>query len=71
MEYIVIDDCSTDLFLDEYETEEQALRKAERTWNIFTAADIERRTAFYVIKSVNPDEEAENHLDGDVIKVYK
>lgn len=68
--YILIDDCG-DIYTEEYTNREEALKDAESQWNRLTENDKKRREAFYLIKSANPDEEAEDHLDGDVIKTWK
>ena len=36
-----------------------------------TKCDQKRRTAFYVLGSVNPDEDAPDHYDGDIVKRWK
>lgn len=68
--YILIDDCG-DIYTEEYTNQEEALKDAESLWNRLTENDKKRIGAFYLIKSANPDEEAEDHLDGDVIKAWK
>ena len=42
--------------------------QAEIDFSYLTKADIKEREAFYVLESINPDEEAENHYDGEVVK---
>ena len=70
MKYVVIDDCGSDLYTTEHETKEEAIREAEIQLSRLTSTDRKRREAFFVLESVNPDEEAENHLDGDIIKKW-
>lgn len=70
MKYIIIDQTKTDLFTKEFDTEEEAVKNADRDFEHMTSSDKRQRIAFYVLKSENADESAENHLDGDVIKDY-
>ena len=72
MKYLVIDERLVDTFTTEFETKKEALAEAEWKWNRLT--EIEKKNhvkAFYVLESVNPDEEAEDHFDGNPIKIYK
>lgn len=52
-------------------TTKKALAWAEYSWGMLTDREKKERTAFYVLESVNPDEDAEDHFDGDPIKVFK
>jgi len=67
MVYVLIDMVGGDMFTEEFNDRAAALIAAKNTWEGLTAHDKKRREAFYVLESVNPDEEAENHFDGDVI----
>lgn len=69
--YILIDDRGTDLYTEEYTSPEEALKDAEMQWDHLTDREKANCEAFYLIKSENPDEEAENHLDGDLVKSWK
>lgn len=71
MKYIIMDEKNGDLFNREYETEKEAVEQAEKEWNSLSEHDKKQRTAYYVLESINPDEEAENHFDGNVVKVFK
>lgn len=66
-----MDDCGTDLFTDEFETEMEAIKNADTQWNNLTEHDKRKRNSFYVLKSIDPDTESIQHFDGDVIKQYK
>lgn len=73
MKYVVIDAIKDgDVFTTECETQEEALKKAEEQWFYINLSkhDKARRQAFYVLESANPDDEADNHLDGRVIKSW-
>lgn len=71
MKYVVVDYTNGDDFNTEHETKEQALACAEEKWSHLTEKEKKRRESFFVLESENPDEEAENHFDGDIIKKYK
>lgn len=68
MKYVVIDDCGSALYTTEHEIKEEAIRDAEIQLSRLTSTDRKRRETFLVLESVNPDEDAENHLDGHIIK---
>lgn len=69
--YILIDDRGTDLYTEEYTSLEEALKRAEYEWDHMAEREKANCEAFYLIESENPDEEAENHLDGDLVKSWK
>ena len=70
MKYIVIEGKNGDLFTKEFATEAEALEAAERDWNALSDYDKEHCDEFTVIESANPDEDAPDHLDGNVIKEF-
>jgi len=68
MRFILIDQIlNGDMFNKEFATEEEAVLKAKSEWETFSDSDKERRESFYVIESVNPNEKAEDHFDGDIV----
>lgn len=67
MKYILIDVKNGDMFNEEFNTADEAIAEAERQWDNMSEYDKKQRTDFYVLESINPDEEAENHFDGQVI----
>jgi len=72
MKFIVVDERNCDMFTSEHANKEDALKDAEYQWNHLT--DNEKKSHvvhFYVLESENPNEDAENHLDGSYIKQYK
>lgn len=71
MKYIVMDCTDTDMFNESFETAEEAVEQAELDWSRMSDYDKNRRTEYYVLESANPDEEAEDHFDGDIIKRWK
>lgn len=71
MKYIIMDFKDGDFFTDEFDTKEEALQEAKEQWEQLTEHDQQRRTAFYVLESINPDEDALDHYDGDIVKRWK
>lgn len=71
MKYIVIDSRKNDEFTKEFETADEAIAWAEYEWSRMTTHDKKDCAAYYVLESVNPDEDADDHLDGNPIKVFK
>ena len=70
MEYIVIEDCGTDCFTKEFNNLEEARRAAKDEFSRLTPSDLKRYKAFYILKSANPNEDAENHMDGEILKRF-
>ena len=61
--FIIVDDCGSDFFTEEFTNEIRAVMTAEREWNHFSAHDKKRRNAYYVAYGT-----IDNH---DVVKRYK
>ena len=57
--------------IKEFEILEDAMEYAEYSWNCMSDSDKKHTTAYYVLESVNPDEESDNHYDGNIIKKWK
>lgn len=70
MKYIVIDETKTDMYTAEFDNKDEALEEARIQFNRLTNSDLKNRIRFYVLESVNPDEDADNHYDGDIVKNY-
>lgn len=65
-------DCTaTDIFNEEFDTRDEAVEQAELDWERMSTYDKSRRTEYYVLESANPNEDTENHFDGDIIKRWK
>ena len=72
MKYIVMDQIMNgDLFTEEFDTVEEALVSAEYGWEHLTDKEKQKRESYIVLESANPDEDSENHLDGDIVKRWK
>lgn len=71
MKYIYTREIKNDIFAEEFETAEEAIRYGNDEWDGLTQHDRDRTTAAYVLESANPDEDAPDHLDGNVIKTWK
>ena len=71
MRYIIIDERkSGDFFAEEFESKDEAIKTAEYDWNRRTEHDKKRTDSFYVLESVNPDEDADNHFDGNIVVAF-
>ena len=55
-----------DEFDKEFDVLEDAIAEAKNQWDHLTYAEQKKRTVF-VMESVNPDSDADNHLDGDPV----
>lgn len=69
--YIIIDDCKDMLFTHYFNTCYEAIREGNKIFEALTKTDRNRRKAFFLLKTVNPDKEAENHFDGEILKFWK
>lgn len=67
MKYVLVDDRGTDIFTEEFNDRETAIKTAKLDWSRMSDYDKKNCYSFQVIESVNPDEEAVDHLDGDPI----
>lgn len=66
MKYIVMDWKGNDLFTKEFDNKEAAIAEAKRQFAYLEDGEQMTRN-FYVLESVNPDEEAEDHYDGNEV----
>jgi len=66
MKYVVIDARDGDVWTSEHDNLEDAIADAKQRWYHLTA-DEKDESNFYILESQNPDEEAEDHLDGDTV----
>ena len=69
MKYVTVEEHDNgygDTFTDEFDNPNEAIEQAEYIWNHLTRNE-HTKTLVYVLESVNPDEEADNHLDGNII----
>lgn len=69
MKYLVVYATRGDEFVEEFDYKEEAFKNADYQWYHLTRSE-KRDCKLYVLESVNPDEEAENHMDGDVLREY-
>ena len=69
--YIVMDYRDGDLFTEEFDNVAEAVMSADWDWSRLSEQDKALRTEFFVLESANPDRDAENHLDGDIVKRWK
>jgi hypothetical protein len=72
MRYIVIDERkSGQLFTEEFEHKDNAINSAKYDWNRRTEHDKKHTERFYVLESVSPDEDADDHFDGNLVFTLK
>lgn len=72
MKYVLCDRIKNgDLFTEEFADKEEAMEQAAREWDWLTETDKKRRDGYFLIESDNPDEGAENHLEGNIIGIWK
>ena len=74
MKYIVMmeyDNKLIDTVLRETDSELEAVEEAFYTWYHLTGNEWEHTEYLVVLESYNPDENAEDHYDGDVIVDFK
>ena len=72
MRYIVIDERkSGDFFTEEFDSKDEAINSAKYDWNHRAEHDKKRTERFYVLESVNPDEDADDHFDGNPVFTLK
>lgn len=69
MKYIIIDQIKNgDMFTVEKDTKQEAIVKAAAMYNALSEHDRRRRSDFFILKSINPNEDAPNHFDGEEIQ---
>jgi len=62
----IVENKAGDWFCEEFENKTEAIEYAEREWDRLSEYD-KKYQKIWVIKSANPDENAEDHFDGDVV----
>lgn len=67
-EYILVENKDGDQFEKYFQTKEEGIEGGERAFSYLTKCDKKHIQDFYLMKTVNPDPESENHFDGDIIK---
>lgn len=72
MRYIVIDERKSGVvFMEEFNDKDEAINSVKYDWNRRTEHDKKYTERFYVLESVNPDEDADDHFDGNPIFTLK
>lgn len=67
MKYIYISGTEHDQDVTESDNKEELIELAKRDWARMCADDKKRTFVHYVLESVNPDEDADNHFDGNIL----
>jgi hypothetical protein len=65
MKYILMQTFGIDTFTEEFETADKAIQAGKNEWARLSDTDRKNCAEFYVLESVNPDEDAEDYLDGN------
>jgi len=60
-----------DIYTVEFDSKEDAIKYGDEDWSTFTRREKKECQDCYILESINPDEEAENHYDGDYVRIYK
>lgn len=72
MRYVLMDVRKNDeIFVEEFDDLDAAIAKGQKDWDSLTEKEKKNVESFYVLESVNPDETADNHYDGDPVKEWK
>lgn len=73
MKYLVIrkQKRSMDEEVNEFESLEEAINFSDSEFNYYCENDRKNCEYFFILESVNPDEDSENHYDGNYVKIYK
>lgn len=69
MKYIMEIEGGYDVDVREFENSDEALKEAEDFWRR-TSEDDKKTMKITVLESVNPDVNADNHYDGNPIKIW-
>lgn len=70
MKYVLIDDTGTDIFTKEFNNYDDALLTGDKDFSLLTSLEKKHRKGFYILETVNPDEDAIDHYDGNPIKSW-
>lgn len=54
----------------EFADADKAIKEGDYIWNHMCEADKKATQYMYVLESINPDEDADNHFDGERIKEW-
>lgn len=71
MKYIAACEIRGDIFTKEFETADEAVKYAVADINRMSDSDVNKIESYLVIESVNPDEDAEDHFDGNTVFDFK
>ena len=68
--FLVVTVKDENVYSDEYESLNEAEKSADYRFSLLTKYDRKKTEAFYILETINPDPEAENHFDGNIVKNY-
>ena len=67
MKYLVMDSRKNDTFVNEFNNKVDAIKYAKDDFLRMAETDKKSCKGYIVLESVNPDEDSENHYDGNII----
>lgn len=72
MRYVLMDvRKNEEIFCEEFDDLDAAIAKGQKDWDSLTEKEKKNVESFYVLESVNPDETADNHYDGNFVEEWK
>lgn len=72
MRYVLMDvRKNAEIWSEEFDDLDAAIAKGQNDFDSLTDKEKKNVESFYVLESVNPDETADNHYDGDPVKEWK
>lgn len=72
MRYVLMDVRKNDeIWSEEFDDLDAAIAKGQKDFDSLTEKEKKNVESFYILESVNPDETADNHYDGNIIREWK
>ena len=71
MKYLVMDIRKNDTFVNEFDSREEAIKYAKDDFEHMHKLDQKSCRQYYILESINPDEDSETHYDGNIILSLK
>ena len=72
MRYVLMDVRKNDeIWSEEFDDLDAAIAKGQKDFDSLTRSEKNNVKLFCVIESVNSDETADNHYDGDIVREWK
>lgn len=71
MKYVLIEGVRGSEYPQEFEKREVAIDAGNKIWDAMCEQDKKNTGYFFLLESENPDEDANNHYDGEIVKRWK